>query len=221
MERRTLAQEGARVVRVTIDADLKRDVAKALAGGGTSPRAAQKQEVAEAARSASRRREDSDPRRAAGGRTRRRATRRTRSGTRHRTLPTRTSGRQDRLPVLRRRPRPTHRLEDARRMTIRRTSRRARTLRVYAAAGALPDARGPAQRLLPAPAVRGVHRAAARRRGGGIHPPRARTRPCRGDRGAGDGPASITWAPSRSTRRWTMSTTGTGGSTVRPAFAVA
>lgn len=47
MERRTLAQEGARVVRVTIDADLKRDVAKAL-GGGTRATLAQKQEVAEA-----------------------------------------------------------------------------------------------------------------------------------------------------------------------------
>jgi DNA-binding MarR family transcriptional regulator len=46
MERRTLGQEGARVLRVTIDADLKRDVAKALAGP-RRPTAAQKEEVAE------------------------------------------------------------------------------------------------------------------------------------------------------------------------------
>jgi DNA-binding MarR family transcriptional regulator len=47
MERRALEQGGARVVRVTIDADLKRDVAKAL-GGGRRATLAQKQEVAEA-----------------------------------------------------------------------------------------------------------------------------------------------------------------------------
>jgi DNA-binding MarR family transcriptional regulator len=46
MERRALEREGARIVRVTIDADLKRDVAKALAGQ-RRPTLAQKQEVAE------------------------------------------------------------------------------------------------------------------------------------------------------------------------------
>lgn len=46
MERRELELKGARIVRVTIDADLKRDVAKALAGSGR-PSLAQKQEVAE------------------------------------------------------------------------------------------------------------------------------------------------------------------------------
>lgn len=46
MERRALAQEGGRVLRVTIDADIKREIAKALVGKAR-PTTAQKQEVAE------------------------------------------------------------------------------------------------------------------------------------------------------------------------------
>lgn len=46
LERRELAHEGARVRRVTVDAELKREIAKALAGR-ERPTIAQKQEVAE------------------------------------------------------------------------------------------------------------------------------------------------------------------------------
>jgi DNA-binding MarR family transcriptional regulator len=46
LERRALAPEGARVRRVTVDAELKREIAKALAGK-ERPTIAQKQEVAE------------------------------------------------------------------------------------------------------------------------------------------------------------------------------